>query len=145
MATPLTLNQEKFNILYHRWNDAAEIELLPCPGLAKLIEEGHVADIEITNYLTALFSDMDRENTKAIVLGCTHYPIIKKEIKKHFPNAMIFDGGEGTARQTKRLLEGMNLLSNSPLGKITVKTSLDEQKTDEFKTKAMNLILSLNK
>ncbi len=145
MATPLTLKQEKFNILYNKWNATALTELLPCPGLAKLIEDGHINDREIKSYLTDLFSKVNTEDTAAIVLGCTHYPIIKNEIKKIFPSATIFDGGEGTARHTKNLLESMNLSRDSSSEKIEVHTSLNEEKTKEFKANVINLLSTIIK
>ena len=145
MATPLTMNQEKFNILYNRWNDAAEIELLPCPGLASIIEKGHTDDTVLKKYLENLFAKSAINTPSAVVLGCTHYPIVKNEIKKIFPHATVFDGGEGTARQTKRLLESSGLLSDSTLGQLTVETSLNERKTLDFEAKVLDLIQSLNK
>ena len=47
----------------------------------------------------------------AVVLGCTHYPFVRETVEKLMPNAHIFDGCEGTARQVKRLLEENGALS----------------------------------
>ena len=41
----------------------------------------------------------------AVVLGCTHYPLIKKIFQKEFFNACLLDGGLGTAKQAVRVLE----------------------------------------
>ena len=42
----------------------------------------------------------------AIVLGCTHYPFVRETVQKILgEDVKVLDGGEGTARQTKRLLE----------------------------------------
>jgi len=42
----------------------------------------------------------------AIVLGCTHYPFVRDKVQRILgANVKVLDGGEGTARQTKRLLE----------------------------------------
>ena len=39
----------------------------------------------------------------SVVLGCTHYPFIKKEISMVLGgHVALFDGGEGTARELKR-------------------------------------------
>jgi glycosyltransferase involved in cell wall biosynthesis len=95
----------------------------PILRAAKLIEEGHVDDIEITNYLTALFSDMDRENTKAIVLGCTHYPIIKNIIADSAKrilggNIEIVDSGAEAAHETKAFLEAAGLTCDRKSGSV---------------------------
>ena len=60
----------------------------------------------------------------ALVLGCTHYPFVKERIAKILgPNTVLLDGGEGTARQTKRCLEAAGLLSDGP-GNIQIENSL---------------------
>ena len=46
------------------------------------------------------------------MLGCTHYPHISGLIKDLFEHDVeIFDGGFGTARETKRQLEELSLLN----------------------------------
>ena len=49
----------------------------------------------------------------AVVLGCTHYPFVKKAIRKVAgPQAEIFDGSAGTVRELGRRLKEAGLLSN---------------------------------
>jgi len=139
MATPLTLKQEKFEILYNKWNEFASVEPLPCPGLASLIEQGHVDDSVIKSYLLDLFSEHKTDDTAAIVLGCTHYPLIKKLINEMLPHVRIFDGGEGTARQTKRLLEERGLLNNSNSGNVEILTSAEGPEAMKFAGKVMTM------
>ena len=40
----------------------------------------------------------------SVVLGCTHYPFIRKQIKNILGNVPFYDGGAGTARELKRRL-----------------------------------------
>lgn len=141
MATPLTLKQEKFDALYSKWEDQAEITLLPCPGLSSIIEQGHVDDDIVTEYLGELFkTHVGPEKPDAIVLGCTHYPLIKNSILKMYPSTVIFDGGEGTARQTKRLLGQAGKLTTDTKGEIKTFTSLTGSCNNEF-VKAMHSIM----
>ena len=59
----------------------------------------------------------------ALVLGCTHYPFAKNTIRQVIgENTMLLDGGEGTARQTQRLLEAAGLLHQGP-GSIQMENS----------------------
>ncbi len=114
MATPLTLKQEKFMTLLHRYTDVANIIPLPCPGLAELIEAGDFDSERIHEYLRKIFEPFNREKIDSIVLGCTHYPLITDAIKHEFNrDVTIFYGGEGTARHTKRRLGEFGLLSES--------------------------------
>ena len=70
----------------------------------------------INAYLDSLFLPYKNEKIDAIVLGCTHYPHVKAVIAERFGREVaIFDGGEGTARETRRRLEADGLLSPSSL------------------------------
>ncbi len=119
MATPMTLEQEKFAKLMHFYEDNAEITKVPCPGLVELIEKGDLEGDEILRYLEEKFSPYDKDKIDGVVLGCTHYPLIKSAIRKVLPNAIIYDGGYGTAKQTKKRLEEENLLTDrKEIGKV---------------------------
>src|SRR5574337_602785 len=80
MATPLTLKSKKFNELAHHYKYRAEIVPLPCEGLVEIIEREYPHEREIKEYLSHVFSSVNKEDISAIVLGCTHYVLIKKEI-----------------------------------------------------------------
>ena len=111
MATPLTLKQEKFEALMKRVaTDDATVIRLPCAGLMELIDQGHTDDAEIDSYLEKLFSGVMIENIDAVVLGCTHYPHAKDAIVKALGgNVTVYDGGFGTAKETKRRIEAAGL------------------------------------
>ena len=40
MATPVTLREEKFDVLLHRFTDACTVHKIPAPGLVELVERG---------------------------------------------------------------------------------------------------------
>ncbi len=115
MATQVTLKKEKFAELVKRYDSVAQITPLPCPGLVELIEKGEKDSEEIRDYLKKILLPIADEHFDGVVLGCTHYPHIKKQIRDAFGyNPEIFDGAEGTARETMRRLteEGLRNTSN---------------------------------
>ncbi len=134
MATPLTLQQDKFLSLMKRYTEDAHIIPLPCPGLPELIEAGNFCGSEIEGYLERLFAPFDKSKIDSIVLGCTHYPLIKEQIAKSWGQAVdIFDGSEGTARHTRNLLKEADLLNeDNQVGKVTLLNSLDSDKIKEL-------------
>lgn len=104
MATPMTLKEEKFRHLMERFMEQATILPLPCPGLVEFIERGELESEALEAYLRKLYEPF--EQIDAIVLGCTHYPFVKAMIQKIVgADVLIFDGGEGTARETGHQLE----------------------------------------
>lgn len=128
MATPLTLRQEKFCALMGRFSDTSEILPLPCAGLVELIEDGKLCGEELDAYLKKLLSPYKNKKIDAVVLGCTHYPHIKSQIAKHLPHStVILDGGEGTARETRRRLLEANLLRTEGEGRVEILNSSDDE------------------
>ena len=107
LATPGTIHSERLETLIHdnqRKNQT--IDLLACPGLADTIEFSLKADPEkIPAKLTELLEDVDTSVYDCVVLGCTHYSLIKPEIKTFFPSATLIDGNDGIAHRVKSIIE----------------------------------------
>lgn len=141
MATPLTLKQEKFMTLLHKYTDVANIITLPCPGLAELIEAGDFDSDEINSYLQRIFEPLNREKIDSIVMGCTHYPLIQDAIIKNFGKDVdIFYGGEGTARQTMRRLTERSTLSDSKeKGSVEIINTLGTQEVIDCINKILDM------
>ena len=134
MATPLTLKEEKFKRLVDRYSDQAEIIPLPCHRLATLVESGNIDTPELDDYIASLLEPYRDKNIDALVLGCTHYPHVRETIERHIsPDVQIFDGGEGTARETRRRLEAADLLcSDTQVGIIEIYNSSNDEKMIEL-------------
>lgn len=128
MATPMTLKEKKFHALMQRFETEAEIVPLPCPGLMEFVERGELESDELEQYLKELFAPYDKVD--AVVLGCTHYPFVRKMIQKVLgEETVLFDGGEGTARETRRQLEERGWLNPSQKkGKVTFENSAKEER-----------------
>lgn len=100
MATEGTIKSEKFLTLFNKYDNKNTI-LLPCKGLAELIEEGN--EVKIDRYLDdnlSKYKDIDN-----VVLGCTHYTLIKKNIRRVLGNVKFFDGSLGVSKELVRQLE----------------------------------------
>lgn len=139
MATTLTLKQEKFEELLERFSSYVNIMTLACPGLMEFIENGVTKGNELEEFLEKLFSDVKGIKFDSVVLGCTHYPHIKETIKKVLGNdIMVFDGGEGTARETKRRLDDLGLINKSKeKGIIKIICSSKEKNIEELSLKLL--------
>ena len=110
MATEVTLREEKFDLLVHRFDGNCEISKIPAPGLVQLIEAGKSDTQETDDFLANLLKPYVGK-LDALVLGCTHYPFVSRRISKVLgPETMLLHGGKGTARETKRRLEQAGLL-----------------------------------
>ncbi len=139
MATPLTLKEEKFHALVARFADDEEIIPLPCHGLVELIEDGQLDTPALHTYLEKLLSPYKDDGIDALVLGCTHYPHIKSAIASHIsPSVKIYDGGEGTARETRRRLKVADMLNpQNEKGYIEILNSSNDQRLIELSRKLL--------
>lgn len=104
MATQVTLREEKLEHLVGRFPNVT-VERIPAPGLVELVEQGKIDTPETESLLRQILMPY-MDQLDAIVLGCTHYPFVADTVAKVLGDGVqILDGGAGTARQTKRLLE----------------------------------------
>lgn len=128
MATEVTLREDKFKALVENFDNDAEIIPVACHGLAELVEQGKTEDMETKEYLEGLLNEY-KGRADSVVLGCTHYPFVKKLVRKIMGESVaIFDGGEGTARETERRLNEAGIRENSTeKGEVVFENSLDSK------------------
>ena len=130
MATPMTNREEKFRKLMAKYQAEAQILPLPCPGLMDFVERGDLHSNDFRKYLEELLYEYRIHPVDAVVLGCTHYPFAKEMIQEIIgKDVVIFDGGEGTAREMKRRLLEADLLNPSEeKGEVVFQNSLKDEK-----------------
>ena len=123
MATPATIESERtYELIRDNKRYDQKIYLLACPGLARAIEDDDKEKIK--EILRNDFKDYKDKNIDSIVLGCTHYPFIKKEILEEMPGVSLIDGSVGVAKEVKRQLEEHGLLNDERNRTITIYNSL---------------------
>ncbi len=125
MATEVTLREEKFDLLLHRFDEDCTIAKIPAPGLVQLIEQGRVEDPE-TDALLHSILDPYVGKLDALVLGCTHYPFAANAISRVLGKEVaLLEGGGGTARETRRRLAEAGLLYEGP-GELVILNSAND-------------------
>ena len=113
LATPMTIQEDKFRFLFEKYEDVATIYKLPCPGLMEYVESGKADSSEVKNFLEKLLLPYRDGSIDSVVLGCTHYPFVQNTISQILgPGVRIFDGSEGTAREMRRRIEEAGLLTD---------------------------------
>ncbi len=115
MATNVTLRLEKYHALEQRLGTAADFFPLACDGLAARIEKGDLDADDLFELLERLLSPYIGQ-VDGVVLGCTHYPLIKAQIMQILGDIPMYDGGEGTARELARRLTAAGIRAKSGVG-----------------------------
>lgn len=86
----------------------------PCPLFVSLAEEGYIN--KKATYLIAqdYLKPLIMAKVDTIILGCTHYPLLKNVIQKVVKNKVkLVDSAEAIALEAKKVLEKRNLLNNN--------------------------------
>ena len=113
LATKGTLNSSLFHENVAKHPDVKIIEQIG-HGLVQLIENGDLDSPEMKELLESYLLPMVEKNIDYLVLGCSHYPYLIPQIKKIIPSTIkIIDSGEAVAKQTKKILEELQLLNPS--------------------------------
>ena len=128
MATANTLKLEKFKQLESTYAEGINVIPCACNGLAMRVEQGRLDDPDLIELLESLVGQY-KGKADCGVLGCTHYPLIEKQIKEVLGDIDYYDSGLGTAKELKRQLKARGLLNtDSTEGSVTFESS---HKTDE--------------
>lgn len=93
------------------------VESLATPLLAPMIEEGFFNNNISKTIINSYLSKPKLKKVDALVLACTHYPLIKKEILEYYDRDIaILDSGEIVAQYVKKVLTKKKLLATKRTG-----------------------------
>lgn len=101
-----------------------------CPLLVPLVEEGWV-DSPVTEQVARIYTiealRTASANVDVLVLGCTHYPLLRPLLRRVVPQRIhIVDSGEATARTLLKHLDGHDLTAGSPTYRFFVTDSVEK-------------------
>lgn len=114
-ATPMTVQSHAYKLELAKLNPDVECEEIACDGLALAIENGIIDhdQTEILSQIASLIEPAKEKGVDTIILGCTHYPIIRGAFEKMLKGVNVVDAGEAGAYRIKKQLETTNSLSNN--------------------------------
>jgi glutamate racemase len=105
-ATPLTLREEKFGVLFQQTKGHHEVIPLPCPGLVEIIEKEGPGSDAVNEKLEELLAPHRHRQIQRLVLGCTHYVLIRPQWQQAAGAEIeLVDGNSGTVRQVLKVLD----------------------------------------
>lgn len=106
IATVATFQSELYATIVERFAHDVEVLHQPCPGLVKQIEGGEFDTETTETMLRGWLEPLVARNIDALVLGCTHYPIVRPLIERIVgPNVRVIDPAPAIARQVQRVLQ----------------------------------------
>lgn len=140
IATELSIKEKYYEKILLNLNKKFNIYPKACPELAEIIENNNNLSNQNFNYIKSCISIFAEKNIDTLILGCTHYPIVKKVIAKILKGIKIVDSSIETAKFVSKILRNKSNSSfNYNQKKIDIYAS---NLTDEFKINAINILSS---
>ncbi len=133
MATPATVVSKAYLKEIKKVSPEIKIFQEACPLLVSMIEKGRIKDSIIKMYLKKLFSHEKKIDT--LLLGCTHYAIIEKNIRKLLPPGVkLVSQGKIIAKKLKDYLKRHPEIDNSLAKnkKRNFYTTVEPKKVEKF-------------
>lgn len=117
IATKATIHTGVYQQKLKALDPGLDVRALATPLLVPMIEEGYVtgaiSDAIIENYL----SDPTFEGIEAMLLACTHYPLIKGKIQEFFGSGVqIIDSTDVVVEEVQQILSKRGILSERKQG-----------------------------
>jgi glutamate racemase len=110
IGTEATIQSGAYTQALKRLDPAVEVYSRACPLFVPLVEEGwldnEVVELTVESYLASL----KKSGIDTLILGCTHYPLLKKAIRKFMGREVrLVDSAEETADEVSALLRKNSL------------------------------------
>ncbi|MEP6999672.1 MAG: glutamate racemase [bacterium] len=117
IGTAGTIRSGAYVRAIHAESPDATVTALACPLFVPLVEEGW-SDNEATRLIaTEYLTPLVQERVDTLVLGCTHYPLLKRVIGETIGRSVrLIDSAEETAADTRRMLAENDLASSASTG-----------------------------
>lgn len=114
ISTPKTSKSAYLKNLIKIHANNLKVINIGCKNLENAVETGNLNSLNVNQLLKKYLAPIKQSGADIIVLGCTHYPFLKSQIKKIAgKNVCLIDSGEAIAKHTKNTLRNLNALNKS--------------------------------
>lgn len=117
IGTEATVASRAYERAINRLAPRVRVESRACPLFVPLVEEGWWSHPVTAAVAAEYLAPLKRRKVSALILGCTHYPLIKRTLREAAgPRTRLIDSGEEAARETAARLAAAGLLRLSGKG-----------------------------
>ena len=137
ISTPATSKSKTIKKLIGDYAQGLTVLNIGCQGLENTVEEGSLDNPKVQKLLKKYLKEVKDSKADHLVLGCTHYPFLKKAIGNVLGKKVkLIDSGKAIARRTQDLLR-KNRISNSKGGKTLYFTTSNPVKFSRVASKLL--------
>ncbi len=151
IGTKVTIASHAYSDMIKEKNPSLNIVETACPAFVPLIEEGiidnDIMDLTIKYYMDDFVKDNELDT---VILGCTHYPLIKKNLERLYPDLKIINPSDIVVNRVEEILaEGDMFADGSDFRNVFYASDLSEnflnmidhifeEEADDAKVKFLN-------
>ncbi|WP_035618167.1 glutamate racemase [Lacticigenium naphthae] len=134
IGTKGTIDSGLYPFMLKAERDDLNISNLSCPEFVTLVENNEYKTDKAKKIVTKVLAPLESKNIDTLILGCTHYPLLKPFIQVALgSHVKLVDSGKETISDVKKVLDQMSLESTSNLNQNQIKL-LTTGNLDSFKS-----------
>ncbi|MFP5386828.1 MAG: glutamate racemase [Bacteriovoracia bacterium] len=139
LGTSATIRSHAYEKTLKKLDSKVTVIEQACPLFVPLVEEGFIHD-SITELVAERYlSDIKKAQVKTVILGCTHYPVLKDDLHRVLgPDVKLVESGEVLGRQLNELFQS-NILSKESDNSRQIRVCITDL-TDHFERLAHHLM-----
>ena len=117
LGTVSTIKSDEYGLQIKKQNSKAKVTSLACPLFVPLVEEGLIQGDIPTQIIKMYLADIKDLELDTIILGCTHYPLLKDLIQRFLGDKInLVDSGDAVGYEVKTFISNENLKTKKKVG-----------------------------
>ena len=110
IATQATISSSSYARMIKKADPSVKVISQACPLFVPLVEEGWFDHSITASVAREYLKTIKEQNADTVILGCTHYPLLKKTLKKVLGRKIqLIDSAQEVAQEVRELLKGLDL------------------------------------
>lgn len=118
IGTKGTVKSRSYEFEIKQLEPQAKVTAVACPLFVPFAEEGWLSGKVVLDVAKAYLSPLKKAGVDTVILGCTHYPLLKAVIRKVMGDSVtLIDSAQQVAIEVKKILAQEGLLNKNGKGK----------------------------
>jgi glutamate racemase len=114
LATTATVQSGSYPRMIAAHDAGVEVTSVACPLLAPAIQAGREIDQAIVDMVREYTAPLRDAQVDTVILGCTHYPVVERLLRRSLPGVTLIKSGETLAREVSESLQRKGLQRRGP-------------------------------
>ena len=113
IGTIATISSNAYEKELYKINPDIKIFSQECPLFVPLVEEGILEGQIVSAIIEYYLKNLDLSIIDTMILGCTHYPLLKPAIKKYLNDLVLIDSADSVAKEVYKILKNNHIVNNN--------------------------------